>query len=115
MTTRVTSTSAGSPSTSSRTRSATRETGTPRTRSPPPADNLTKYLNLAAPLPDDECRACVWLPHCAGGCPNRRLAGSRPCVAYRDDPESFVLALHARIGEKGDAACGSKRSLLPDE
>ena len=86
------------------------------------ADNLTKYLNLAAPLPDDECRACVWLPHCAGGCPNRRLAGSRPCVAYRDDPESFVLALHARIGEKGDDAdagegadCGSRRSLLPDE
>ena len=85
-------------------------------------DNLTKFLNLAAPLADEECRECVWLPHCVGGCPYHRLSGRRLCVAYRDDPESFVLALHARIGEKGDDAdagegadCGSRRSLLPDE
>ena len=68
-------------------------------------DNLTMYLNTACPVPDEECRACVWLPACAGGCPHRRLFYERTCVAFKDDPESYVLALHARIGEdKKDAA-----------
>ena len=64
-------------------------------------DNLTMYLNTACPVPDDECRECVWLPHCVGGCPHRRLFYGRKCVAFRDEPERYVLALHARIGEKG--------------
>ena len=68
-----------------------------RTASDP--DNLTKFLNTACPVPDDECRECVWLPMCAGGCPYRRLYEGRSCVAFKDDPESYVLALHARIGE----------------
>lgn len=62
-------------------------------------DNLTKYLNTAGPVPDDECRDCVWLPVCAGGCPHKRLTVGRACVPYRDDPEAYVLALHARIGK----------------
>ena len=58
-------------------------------------DMLSCYLSAAAPLADPECRACVWLPHCMGGCPRERLFGSgRRCVPYKDDPESFVLALH---------------------
>lgn len=68
-------------------------------------DNLTRYLNTAAPVPDRECRECVWLPLCAGGCPQQRLFSRRRCVAFRDDPEAYVLALHARIGqdkEKGE-------------
>ena len=64
------------------------------------ADNLTMYLNTAVPVPDDECRECIWLPMCAGGCPYRRLHGERQCVSFKDDPESYVLALHARIGEE---------------
>ena len=63
-------------------------------------DKLTMYLNTACPVPDDECRECVWLPHCSGGCPYRRLFDGRQCVAFKDEPERFVLALHARIGEQ---------------
>ena len=63
------------------------------------ADNLTMYLNTACPVPDDECRECVWLPHCVGGCPHQRLFDGRQCVAFKDEPERYVLALHARIGE----------------
>ena len=68
-------------------------------------DNLTRYLNTAGPVPDDECRECVWLPLCAGGCPQKRLFEGRRCVPYRDDAEAYVLALHARIGE-GEAKEG---------
>lgn len=66
-------------------------------------DNLTKYLNTAMPVPDDECRECVWLPSCVGGCPHKRLFAKRACVPYKDDAEAYVLALHARIGENKDA------------
>ncbi|MBQ9042511.1 MAG: SPASM domain-containing protein [Eggerthellaceae bacterium] len=71
-------------------------------------DNLTMYLNTASPVPDEECRECVWLPHCAGGCPHKRLFGGRQCVAFKDEPEKYVLALHARIGEgKGQDGDGA--------
>ncbi len=63
-------------------------------------DNLTMYLNTACPVPDEECRACVWLPMCVGGCPHKRLFDDRQCVAFKDNPEPYVLALHARIGEE---------------
>lgn len=69
-----------------------------RTASNP--DNLTKWLNTAMPVPDEECRECVWLPMCVGGCPYRRLYETRTCVAFKNNPEAYVLALHARIGEK---------------
>lgn len=62
-------------------------------------DNLTMYLNTACPVPDDECQECVWLPMCSGGCPHHRLFEQRMCVPFKDDPESYVLALHARIRE----------------
>lgn len=72
-------------------------------------DNLTMYLNTACPVPDEECRDCIWLPSCAGGCPQRRLFnGHRACVAFKDDPESYVLALHARIGEDKKEDKGAK-------
>lgn len=63
-------------------------------------DNLTMYLNTACPVPDEECRECVWLPTCSGGCPYKRLFSGRACIAFRDNPEAYVLALHARIGEE---------------
>ncbi|MBQ9005932.1 MAG: radical SAM protein [Atopobiaceae bacterium] len=66
-------------------------------------DNLTKFLNTACPVPDEECQECVWLPTCTGGCPYKRLFSSRECIAFKNDPESYVLALHARIGEEKDA------------
>jgi len=63
-------------------------------------DNLTKYVNTALPNGDEECRECVWLPMCVGGCPHRRLTEGKACIAFRDQPERYVLALYARIGEK---------------
>ena len=63
------------------------------------ADMLTCFLNSANPLDDEECRECVWLPSCVGGCPYKRIVYGRSCVAFRDNPEAYVLALHARIGE----------------
>ena len=65
-------------------------------------DNLTMYLNTACPIADDECRECVWLPTCVGGCPQKRLFSERTCIEFRNDPEAYVLALHARIGEKDE-------------
>lgn len=63
------------------------------------ADNLTKFLNTACPIPDEECRECVWLPTCVGGCPYRRLFEARKCIPFKDNPEGYVLALQERIGE----------------
>ena len=65
-------------------------------------DNLLRFLNTANPVPDEECRECVWLPMCAGGCPYRRLYGKRACLPFKDDPDSYVLALHDRIGHNKD-------------
>lgn len=62
-------------------------------------DNLTMFLNTTGPVPDDECRECVWLPACVGGCPYKRLFEERQCTPLKDDPERYVLALHARIGK----------------
>ena len=61
-------------------------------------DMLNQYLNTALPLKDEECKECVWLPVCVGGCPHRRLHDQKACVGMRDEPEKYVLALHARIG-----------------
>ena len=83
-----------------------------RKRRHPPADpgNTTAFPenrtwftheSLVAVNSDEECRECLWLPVCAGGCPKRRLAGQRECVFWKDDPEGFVLAQYANMGEKG--------------
>ena len=63
-------------------------------------DNLTMFLNVSGPVPDDECQECVWLPMCVGGCPYKRLFDRRSCVPFKNDPEAYVLALAARIGKE---------------
>ena len=63
-------------------------------------DNLTCYLNTSSPLPDEECRECIWLPMCVGGCPYRRLYDKRACISLKDKPEEYVLALHSKIEKK---------------
>ena len=63
------------------------------------SDNLTMYLNTACPVPDEECRKCMWLPMCVGGCPHRRLSTERDCVPFKDSPEEYALALYARMAE----------------
>lgn len=56
-------------------------------------DRLTRYLNAALPLDDPECRECVWLPICLGGCPTNRFYAQKSCVPYRHEPEKYVMAL----------------------
>jgi len=64
-------------------------------------DAIIQYLNTAIPLKDEECNECIWLPLCAGGCPHRRLNGQKACIATRNDPEKYVLALYTKLaGEK---------------
>ena len=63
-------------------------------------ENLIRFLNTALPNGDDVCRDCVWLPVCAGGCPNQRLFYQRQCIPYRDAPEKFALALYKRMQHK---------------
>ena len=66
-------------------------------------DKMTMYLNTALPNGDEECRECVWLPMGVGGCPHRRLTEQkRSCIAFREQPERYVLALHARIGKEDE-------------
>ena len=65
-------------------------------------DNMTMFLNTACPVPDEECKECVWLPTCVGGCPYKRLIGQRACIEFKDNPEEYVLSLYARIGEEKD-------------
>ena len=64
------------------------------------ADQLTGYLNASCPLDDEECMDCIWLPACAGGCPNQRIHSGKKCLPYKDDPEKYVLALYRRIKKK---------------
>lgn len=60
-------------------------------------DRLTGYLN-ALPFDDAECLSCIWLPACAGGCPNKRLFyGHHACLPYKHAPEQYVLALYQRL------------------
>jgi uncharacterized protein len=66
-------------------------------------DMLSRFLNTAVPSRDDKCYNCVWLPLCGGGCPQMRLFGKHECPPYRNDPEAFVLAMHARIGHNKNA------------
>ncbi len=65
-------------------------------------DKLTCYLNATLPLNDPECRECVWLPACLGGCPNRRLYAQRVCAAYKNEPEKYVMALYRQNAEKSN-------------
>jgi uncharacterized protein len=60
-------------------------------------DNLTRFLNTALPNGDKECDECIWLPHCTGGCPNKRVYYKKECVPYKDMQEQFVLALYERM------------------
>ena len=59
-------------------------------------DMLTRYLNTACPVPDDECAECIWLPLCRGGCPHLRLLGKRACLAFREHPDAFAAMLYKR-------------------
>ena len=54
-------------------------------------DNLTMFLNTACP---PECKDCIWLPLCIGGCPYKVLTDKRQCLPFKDYPEKYVLYLY---------------------
>ena len=60
-------------------------------------EQLARYLDTAVSDADPECRDCVWLPYCAGGCPYYRVNVGKDCLPYRDAPEKLLLALYARL------------------
>ncbi len=57
-------------------------------------DKLTSFLNTSG-VPDDECRDCIWLPACRGGCPYARLHTQKNCLPYKNNPEEFVKMVYA--------------------
>ena len=56
-------------------------------------DNFTMYLKCAVPLDDAECKECIWLPLCAGGCPRFRLFGKKDCLPFKNNPEKYARAM----------------------
>ena len=70
-------------------------------------DKLTVYLNSAGALHDPECRECIWLPQCRGGCPNKRIHMERSCVPYKHAPEAYALAVWRAGLEKKDKRNGT--------
>ena len=49
---------------------------------------------------DKECRECIWLPLCVGGCSYFRILYRKECVAYKDYPGEFMLGLYNRMQKK---------------
>ena len=52
-----------------------------------------RYMNSIDQSHDEGCRNCVWLPLCAGGCPQARLSGKKRCLPYKDTPEKYVMKI----------------------
>lgn len=60
-------------------------------------DVLTEFINTAPPQNDQECRDCIWFPHCLGGDPYHRLYIKRGCPAYKEMPEIFLKTLYKSL------------------
>ena len=65
-------------------------------------DILTSYLNTQGAFEDLECKECVWLPLCKGGCPTRRLFYERKCLSFKNNSEDFILEIAKKIKEKNE-------------
>lgn len=72
-------------------------------------DRITEYLNSTLPENDPECRDCVFLPQCAGGCPYQRIHSGKACVVYRHTPEKYVLGLYNRYRKQKEEQKGAKQ------
>ena len=60
------------------------------------------YLNLSGVPNDDECRQCIWLPLCRGGCPSKRLFFKKWCLPWKNNPEIYLSKVIKRNLEKWD-------------
>jgi uncharacterized protein len=54
-------------------------------------DMIVSYINSLHGLDDKECRECVWMPFCGGGCVSQRFFYNKNCVSYKNNPDYFVL------------------------
>lgn len=50
---------------------------------------FTSYM-LYDPTEDEECRKCICLPFCKGGCPHKRIAGQERCDMSKENLKSFL-------------------------
>lgn len=75
-------------------------------------DALNLFLNAFQDSPE-ECKACVWHPLCNSHCPMRRFLGISGCLPWKDDPETFVLAVYRKkypqetVKESGETDAGA--------
>lgn len=53
-------------------------------------DIFIKYLNSINGLDNKECKECIWLPYCCGGCPSKRMFYNIKCIPFKDNPDYFV-------------------------
>ena len=51
---------------------------------------LLLYVNSISVLNDEECKQCVWLPLCSGGCPSKKMFHNMKCISFKDDPDYFI-------------------------
>ena len=51
---------------------------------------MISYTNSIDVLENAECRACLYLPVCSGGCPEYVLAGSAKCTRLKHYPEKII-------------------------
>lgn len=65
-------------------------------------DMLTKYLNSAACIADEECQKCIWLPLCAGECPSKKFFWNIKCINYKNNPEIFISKFIENIENKNN-------------
>ena len=59
------------------------------------ADVLGRIFSYFQDSPE-ECKACVWHPICDSHCPMRRFLVIDGCLPWKDDPETFVLAVYRK-------------------
>lgn len=76
------------------------------------ADEFDRFFHSFQDSPE-ECKACVWHPICSSRCPISRFYGTAECLPWKDDPETFVLAVYREkyppetVKEAGEADAGA--------
>ncbi|MBR3741994.1 MAG: hypothetical protein IKN04_16335 [Clostridia bacterium] len=73
------------------------------------ARSTDEIPDTALPTNAPECRDCVPLPRCAGGCPTRRLYYQKNCFGFRNAPDKTVLALYDRLQKENKRKAKEKK------
>lgn len=53
-------------------------------------DPLLVYHKSISVFNDEECKQCVWLPLCAGGCPSKKIYHNIKCISFKNNPNYFI-------------------------